>query len=157
MPLVLKGSVKKVITISSGMADPDFVAKYKITSSAPYSISKAAMNVAVAKFSAQYSKDGVLFMSISPGLVDTGGFVNSKHIIQTGVVRLLANSLIVTEEQQKGAMEMVAKFAEYAPNFTGPVTPEVSVKQVLSVINKASIESGDSGSFISHLGNKKWL
>lgn len=58
MPLVLKGSVKKVITISSGMADPDFVAKYNIASSAPYSISKAAMNVAVAKFSAQYSKDG---------------------------------------------------------------------------------------------------
>ncbi|KAM0511803.1 hypothetical protein ACHAPE_009479 [Trichoderma viride] len=139
MPLVLKGSVKKVITISSGMADPDFVAKYKIASGAPYSISKAAMNVAVAKFSAQYSKDGVLFMSISPGLVDTGGFVNT------------------TEEQQKGAMEMVAKFAEYAPNFTGPVTPEVSVKQVLSVINKANIESGDSGSFVSHLGNKKWL
>jgi hypothetical protein len=30
----------------------------------------------VAKFNAQYKKDGVLFVSISPGVVEVGHFVN---------------------------------------------------------------------------------
>jgi hypothetical protein len=54
-------------------------------------------------------------------------------------------------------MAMVAKFAEYAPDWKGAITPEVSVKAVMSVINNASIENGDGGSFISHWGNKQWL
>lgn len=52
---------------------------------------------------------------------------------------------------------MGIKFAKYAANFTGPVTPESSVKNVMSVINNVSVENGDGGSFISHLGNKQWL
>lgn len=71
MPLILKGKVKKVTTISTGMTDIDFITRFGISSASPYSISKAGMNVAVAKFSAEYSKDGVLFLSISPGLIDT--------------------------------------------------------------------------------------
>ena len=71
MPLILKGRDKKVIAISSGMADIDLIPKYELDWGAPYSISKAALNAAVAKFAAQYSKDGVLFMSISPGVVAT--------------------------------------------------------------------------------------
>lgn len=71
IPLVLKGNAKKVIAISSGVADDVLTAKYDLESSAPYAISKAGLNTAVAKFSAQYRKDGVLFLSISPGVVDT--------------------------------------------------------------------------------------
>ena len=72
VPLVLKGRVKKVITISSGLADIELTSKFDLDNAAPYSISKAAMNAAVAKFSAQYAKEGVLFMSICPGAVNTG-------------------------------------------------------------------------------------
>jgi hypothetical protein len=57
----------------------------------------------------------------------------------------------------KGFAEMVKAFQVYAPHFTGPITPEESAKAVLSVINKASIESGSGGSFVSHFGNKQWL
>jgi len=74
IPLILKGKAKKVIAISSGFADIDLTANLELPNSAPYSISKAALNMTVAKFSAQYAKDGVLFMTISPGVVDTGGF-----------------------------------------------------------------------------------
>jgi len=37
-----------------------------------YSMSKAALNMAVAEFSALYREKGVLFMAICPGAVDTG-------------------------------------------------------------------------------------
>ncbi len=74
VPLILRGRPKKVIAISSGMADIDLISKYEIELSGPYSIGKAATNAVVAKFSAEYAKHGVLFMSISPGVVDTGHF-----------------------------------------------------------------------------------
>lgn len=79
MPLILKGNIKKVITISSGMADLEAVRTFSFDGSSAYAISKAAMNMAVGKFSAQYSKDGVLFLSICPGVVNTGHFDNCKH------------------------------------------------------------------------------
>ncbi|KAH7140877.1 hypothetical protein EDB81DRAFT_843906 [Dactylonectria macrodidyma] len=138
IPLILKGQVKKIISISTGMTDINLITRFGIASGSPYSISKAAMNVAVAKFSAEYSKDGVLFLSISPGLVDT-------------------SETEPTEEQIKGAQKMIAQFSEYAPHFKGPITPESSVKSVLSVISEKSVEAGDGGSFVSHLGNQQWL
>lgn len=78
LPLVLKGKTKKIITLSSGMADLEFTNDHDIDIGALYSASKAAMNIIVAKFSAQYKKDGVLFFSISPGMVEVGRFANSK-------------------------------------------------------------------------------
>lgn len=72
MPFVLNSRVKKVAAISTGMADLDFVNDYSIQMAAPYAISKAALNLAVAKFNARYKRDGVLFLSISPGFVATG-------------------------------------------------------------------------------------
>ena len=73
-PLILKGQAKKVIAISSGQADLDLISKFSIDLAAAYTISKTGLNAAVAKFSAQYAKDGVLFMSICPGMVETGQF-----------------------------------------------------------------------------------
>lgn len=78
IPLLLKGEQKKVVFISSGHADLDLISKYEILVSGPYSLAKAATNVVVAKFHAEYAKDGVLFMSISPGFVDTGHLDTSK-------------------------------------------------------------------------------
>jgi NAD(P)-dependent dehydrogenase (short-subunit alcohol dehydrogenase family) len=74
LPLVMKGKVKKVIAISSGHADLDFINDLEVENSALYAASKAAMNVIVAKFNAQYKKDGVLFVSLSPGVVEVGHF-----------------------------------------------------------------------------------
>jgi len=79
LPLVMKGRVKKVITISSGHADIDFINDLEVETSALYAASKAAMNVIAAKFNAQYKRDGVLFVSISPGLVDVGHFDNGTY------------------------------------------------------------------------------
>jgi len=64
---------KKVVAIiSSGMADLDLINTSKVAYGAPYSMSKAALNVAVAKYNAELADQGFLFMAISPGVVDTG-------------------------------------------------------------------------------------
>jgi len=72
LPLILKGRVKKIIAISTGHADIDMVAKYNVHDTPSYAISKAALNMVVAKYSAEYSSQGVLFMTVAPGVVDTG-------------------------------------------------------------------------------------
>ena len=74
MPLVLKGSSKKVVVLSSGLADQELTVKYGVYENGPYSISKTAVNMAVAKFQAEFEKNGVLFLAMSPGLVNTGQF-----------------------------------------------------------------------------------
>ena len=79
LPLVLRGKVKKVITISTGLADLDFTNECEVDIGALYAASKAALNVIVAKFNAQYKKDGVLFLSISPGLVEVGHFADCMY------------------------------------------------------------------------------
>lgn len=71
-PLILRGSTKKVVCISSGMADFEMARNYDLTAGALYSASKAAMNVVTAKYSAQYRDQGVLFIGICPGMVDVG-------------------------------------------------------------------------------------
>ena len=74
MPLVLKGKAKRVVAITTGMADIDFINQFDVQIGTVYACSKAALNVIIAKFNAQYKKDGVLCLSVSPGAVNTGNF-----------------------------------------------------------------------------------
>ncbi|RYP17380.1 hypothetical protein DL765_004580 [Monosporascus sp. GIB2] len=139
LPLVIKGKVKKVITISSGHADLDLINDLEIENSSLYAASKAAMNVIVAKFNAQYKKDGVLFVSISPGVVEVGHFVN------------------VTPEQSRGLAGFMGKLSTYAPHFKGPTPVDEAIRTLRSTWEKASIDSGYGGAFVSQFGNKQWL
>lgn len=72
MPLILRGYVKKVIAISTGISDLDITTQLELEGSPLYAIAKAGLNMMTAKFSAQYKKEGVLFMSVCPGVVDVG-------------------------------------------------------------------------------------
>ncbi|GKT74327.1 hypothetical protein ColTof4_06750 [Colletotrichum tofieldiae] len=120
------------------MADIDLTNQYRVDFGAPYSISKGAVNIAVSKFHAQYAGDGVLFMGVCPGLVDTGHNDN------------------LNQEQLEGAMRAAAIFNEYAPG-AKPRAPKDSVKDVMKVINESTLENGRGGAYISHLGSKRWL
>lgn len=71
LPLVKKGEIKKVVNISTGMADINLINAVDVAVSTPYSVSKAAANVVIAKYSAALKEEGILFLSISPGLVAT--------------------------------------------------------------------------------------
>lgn len=141
MPQILAGDVKKVVSISTGMADLDLVNTYEVYMGPLYSASKAALNLITAKFSAQYKKDGVLFLSLSPGFVDTGNNDLSQ----------------LSPEQLAGLQAMMESFQKYAPDFKGPITPQQSAEAVLGVIEKSSLSEGYGGAFLSHLGTKQWL
>lgn len=78
VPLILKGKVKKVVVISSGMADIELIRDYDIASGAIYACSKAAMNVVTAKYSAQYKRMAYC-SSVSPRGPLTSGRSISKN------------------------------------------------------------------------------
>lgn len=71
IPLVKASSIKKIIALTSGMGDSDFVNETGIDGGAPYAISKAGVNMVVAKYNATYKSDGVLTMGICAGSVNT--------------------------------------------------------------------------------------
>ena len=54
-------------------------------------------------------------------------------------------------------MKFVGKIQTYAPHFKGPVPVEEAVKTIRSLWERASIETGYAGAFVSHFGNKQWI
>jgi NAD(P)-dependent dehydrogenase (short-subunit alcohol dehydrogenase family) len=68
---------RKGIAITTGLADLDLTIKYEHGAGVPYSISKVALNMAVAKLGVAWAPRGVLFMGISPGVVDTNNYTPS--------------------------------------------------------------------------------
>lgn len=55
----------------------DFINQSHIGHGAPYAISKAGVNALVAKLGAAYEGEGILFISLCPGMVDTTAAQNA--------------------------------------------------------------------------------
>jgi hypothetical protein len=65
--------------------------------------------------------------------------------------------VLVDPENAARMQALFGKLMSYAPSFTGPVPPEQSVSEIMSLVYGASLEKGNGGSFVSHLGTKRWL
>ena len=64
---------------------------------------------------------------------------------------------IVSEAEMQKFASFGAKIQSLYPHFKGMISPEESIKAMIEVIEKASVENGDGGSFVSHLGTKQWV
>ena len=139
IPLIRQGHGKKILITSTGMADLDLVCKFDLGVAVPYSVSKAAANLLVGKYHAAVGRrEGTLVFSVSPGFVDT------------------SEGRQPMEEQVEGQQAMGAKFADYAPNFKGPIAVEESVGYMVRLLERATVEEF-GGSFVSHYGDRNWL
>jgi len=136
LPLLSKSSIKKVIVISSGVGDTDFIRVSESSGWVPYAVSKAAVNMVVAKYAVQYKPEGFVFLALSPGFVNTSVAPPTPH-----------------ELELFGAL--VPSFKKYDPTFEGAITPEESVTLQLQVIHRWTVE--ETGAFVSHHGNQRWL
>ncbi len=68
--------MKKCIAISSPIGASKFCVSVGASQATGYSVSKAGLNLAMAKYAAQFKNDGIIFLSVTPGLVRT--FPGSK-------------------------------------------------------------------------------
>jgi len=136
IPLLKKGTLKKVITLNTGIAVTELTLSSGYPKLTSYAISKSALEMVNAKYAVTLKSEGFSFLDISPGVVST---------------RLAPPS----QEELKELMEMGATFKKQFPNWTGPLTPAQSVEMMLGVIDKLTPE--DSGKFLSHKGTREFL
>ncbi|SPO07104.1 related to protoporphyrinogen oxidase [Cephalotrichum gorgonifer] len=143
LPLIREGGLKKVVAISSGMGDLDLINESKLSNAAPYSTSKAAISTFFAKLAASYEEDGILFMSLCPGRVDTSQ--------EDGETSPLSGEDVVRLEA------ITAKSLKYAaPDFRA-VQPEEGAQRCLAAIDRSSLEGGFGGTLLSYNGTKRWM
>jgi len=139
LPLIEKGTQKKVINISSAAGDSEFAEKFGYATAVPYGISKAALNLINTKYAVEFRGKGYTFLAIAPGLVDT----RAVNVTRT-----------VEEEARRDAMFRIFKAGD--PDWNGvPLLPRQSADLVLDVIDRATPE--ESGRFVSQYGDRRWL
>ncbi|KAH7354616.1 hypothetical protein BKA65DRAFT_226144 [Rhexocercosporidium sp. MPI-PUGE-AT-0058] len=137
LPLIQKGAAKKIVVISTGMADIDLPVSFDITSGVTYAVIKAALNMVVSKYAAELKSQNIKVLALSPGLVATQ--MNTP-----------------STEDMEFFGKMVASFKKGYPDWRGtPLTPAESVGHMNTVIENLTM--ADTGSFLSHWGNKAWL
>ena len=158
MPLVQASSVKKIIALTSGMGDCDFVNETGIDGGAPYSVSKAGVNMVVAKFDATYKKDGVLVMGICAGSVNTRDIGDCESKIPPLNCENESLTIYLVSDNEMARMQaMFQKITAYAPYFSGPVSPDIGAKSIMKVVHAASLENGSGGKHVSYMGTARYL
>ncbi|KAL4876533.1 NAD(P)-binding protein [Aspergillus karnatakaensis] len=132
LPLIEKGAEKKIVHISTGMADINLIKNGGVPIAVAYSVAKAGMNVQVAKYAAELAPKGIKVLALSPGWVDTSGGEKS-------------------EAEAQGDAYLLSRFQTVKPDLKGQIEPEESVRKSLKVIEELDAEK--SGTFVSHNGN----
>jgi len=138
--MIRKGGVKKIVVISSGMGDIE-ITRTGIANAVVYSTMKAAVNMVVAKFTAELKGEGIKLLALCPGVVDTQDLQNEDTKR--------------TEQEEKDYQAEMDVLRQMAPAWPGPMTPAESVKKMMEVIENLGEEN--NGAFLSHHGDKNWL
>jgi NAD(P)-dependent dehydrogenase (short-subunit alcohol dehydrogenase family) len=71
LPLIRNSNVKKIIVISTGLADTENVPKNRNPTFVTYCAMKAALNMIVAKYSVELKPEEIIVLALSPGIVNT--------------------------------------------------------------------------------------
>lgn len=143
LPLIRRGTLKKVIAISSGMGDIDYINETIMEVAAPYAASKAALSTVFAKLNAGYQDQGILFMSICPGVVDTDATKMPETDKEAARMQI--------------ALAKLVKYAEEGGSTLAMVEPTVCATNCLRLIESSSLEGGHGGTFRSHNGTRRWI
>ncbi|KAF3936383.1 C-factor [Dactylella cylindrospora] len=140
LPLIRAGEKKKIVAVSSLNGDIDATLKLgklgAMAGAVPYSVSKAAMNCLIAKFSIELRKEGILAFAISPGYVLTDATAGRP------------------EELQQRAFNL---WKQVYPDFDMKIAmPVESVKRMMNCIeNLVTMEQ--AGEHLSFKGDKEFL
>jgi NAD(P)-dependent dehydrogenase (short-subunit alcohol dehydrogenase family) len=160
LPLVHKSNIKKIIVITTGVADTETQRQGKIGFFVTYSSLKAALNMVVARYSIELKGDGVIFLALSPGLVNTQEAPRKSSRCRVQAARrmetIVANKFCAAPAEVMPRIGiLMQEVLATNPEFNGLATPAESVTLQRKVIENITIK--DSGAFLSHFGNKQWV
>jgi NAD(P)-dependent dehydrogenase (short-subunit alcohol dehydrogenase family) len=153
LPLVRKSSIKKITAISTGLAVTEETPKSGVANFFTYSTMKAALNMVVAKYSAELKPEGITLLALSPGLVMTK---ETPRMYDLSVVTKTKLMIYIATPQEMADFAVFRQVIQRTkPDWQGPMMPKESVTHQRKVIEDIKVE--DSGSFLSHWGNKTWI
>ncbi|KAH9837555.1 uncharacterized protein C8Q71DRAFT_548783 [Rhodofomes roseus] len=135
LPLLRKGSTKKIIIISTGGGERNIVWQARLNMTAAYGVTKCAENMVMTKYAAELVDEGFVVAAISPGVVDVTG----------------TNPSPPSAEELADLKRITDKIVKNIPNYgDNPLTPEQSVKKVLGIVH--SLGPQDTATFHSVRG-----
>jgi NAD(P)-dependent dehydrogenase (short-subunit alcohol dehydrogenase family) len=141
LPLLRNGKEKKIIDISSALGDIEFNKITEFPHSAPYGVSKAAVNFIVQKYAVELAPEGFTVLALSPGLVDTSSTKEGGP---------------PSAEELKFLDAAADLWIKAAPGWDRkPITVQDSVSKQIKVIH--SIGQEESGKLLSQNGNTTWI
>jgi len=71
LPLLRKGQLKKVISLTTGLAIPEMALASSMPKLTSYTITKCALEMVNVKYAVALKEEGFIFLAISPGVVNT--------------------------------------------------------------------------------------
>ena len=78
LPLLRGGSAKKIILVSGGSGQPEFVQKVQMGAMATLSITKCALGMVGVKYSVELKDEGFTVVAVNPGWVDTSATAGNQ-------------------------------------------------------------------------------
>ncbi|KAH9837556.1 uncharacterized protein C8Q71DRAFT_906570 [Rhodofomes roseus] len=129
LPLLRKGTMKKIIIIGSEVGERDFVRRVHLSEIAAYGITKAAEHMVATKYAVALENEGFTVVSMSPGFVDTSG-TRSEPVSESDVSRF---------------SDLAKKLYAAFPSTQTQLTPQVGFQRLLVRIQ--IIGPADSGAF----------
>ncbi|KAF9816969.1 hypothetical protein IEO21_03734 [Rhodonia placenta] len=137
LPLLRKGSAKKIVVIGTSMGHLDFTWKLRIETGVAYGASKAAADLIVTKYAALLEDESFIVTGLLPGLVDTSATAIDAP----------------DEETIKTLGRRMEKLKKANPNFDAtPMKLEAGVHQLLEAIQ--SLTPADNGTLKFAGGHK---
>ncbi|KAM0265653.1 hypothetical protein ACHAQJ_000087 [Trichoderma viride] len=127
LPLIEKGDLKKIVHITSSMANTGVILGTGVDYALAYSIAKAGMNVQIAKYAVELAPKGIKTVAICPGWVDTHEGPKPPQLVEAIKI-------------------MLAQFQKLDPEAKGQISVEESVSQQLRVIE--ALDTARSGTVI---------
>jgi NAD(P)-dependent dehydrogenase (short-subunit alcohol dehydrogenase family) len=131
LPLIERGTEKKIVHTTTGLSEPDFTLATGIPGLVPYTGSKAMMNVIIAKYGVELRPKDIHIVAISPGWVETSPL------------------------PEEGLAWIGSCFRKVDPNVKARIQPEESVRHQLDTISKLGWDV--QGRMISHHGDRNWF
>ncbi|KAH9929441.1 uncharacterized protein B0H18DRAFT_211604 [Fomitopsis serialis] len=132
LPLLRKGTAKKIIVIGSEGGDCSLVWRIRLANAAAYGTTKAAENMVATKYAAELESEDFTVASVSPGIVDV-----SKTAAESGFY-------VPSEELMPTVNKIMNGILAAFPKAT-TITPEESCRRLVSFIDSAG--PADSGIF----------
>ncbi|KAF2222795.1 short chain oxidoreductase [Elsinoe ampelina] len=110
LPLLRKGTQKKVFNVTSTMASNGMSSYFKMQPAPAYKVSKAAVNMLTTQYAEAFADEGFTFIAICPGCTDRNQWVKTDLGSQAADLTVEQSANGIVEQSEKITAKDSGKF-----------------------------------------------